>query len=564
MRTTLLTLEHLESRLAPAIFAVTTTNDAGAGSLRQALADADVDTKPDKIVFKLPPPTNSVSKIKLTSGELTSKGNVTIVGPGAGKLIIDGDNDSRILNVSDFADNTDSPISISGLSLLHGKVADGGGALRSKESLTLKNVVVSGNTASSGGGVFVSGTLAGTKVTVSNSLVTSNYATNFGGGLDFFNVSSVTISKTVVIGNTAAAIQGGGIHAVVDAVGTGITIQNSTIAGNTASQGGGIYLQSNNPDAKVKATISNSVVSSNESTNSDVLGGGGIFAGPGNIVISNSTVQSNKSVRNGGGIHVQGSNSLTIRNTTISGNHTTAANSSLSGGGGIAVEGDSADPLLPALIQGSKITDNFSARIGGGLFVKNGVALGISLTVISGNSAVAAGAGLFSTGTGASEVNLTISGGSISSNHSGFSGGGIFAEGSGDLSISSTKINSNVALGSGGGVFVYASSSVDVRNVEWFNNHAGLDGGAVYFYELPSFQVKAGSFKGNSATNGGGIYALNSEGSILGAKITQNYAHSAGGGVYGAGGGSVTLQIGKVSDNIAPTDPNTSGAITPV
>src|SRR5205823_3246560 len=109
--------------------------------------------------FHLPAPAaHGVNTIVLNGTELRSGGNVAIVGPGAGKLIIDGNNASRIFDFNDNASSADSPVSISGLSIMHGHATGGvgigsyalkdyGGGIYSAESLALKNVVISGNNA---------------------------------------------------------------------------------------------------------------------------------------------------------------------------------------------------------------------------------------------------------------------------------------------------------------------------------------------------------------------------------------------------------------------------------
>jgi hypothetical protein len=77
-----LRLLALERRCVPATIPVTSLADSGTGSLRAALAQADSLPGQDTIVFKLPaPPVNSDNIITLTSGELTNKGDVTIVEP---------------------------------------------------------------------------------------------------------------------------------------------------------------------------------------------------------------------------------------------------------------------------------------------------------------------------------------------------------------------------------------------------------------------------------------------------------------------------------------------------
>src|SRR5262245_66125415 len=47
-------VEGLEGRAVPAVFAVTTTADTGAGSLRQAIVDANAAPGADTIQFALP------------------------------------------------------------------------------------------------------------------------------------------------------------------------------------------------------------------------------------------------------------------------------------------------------------------------------------------------------------------------------------------------------------------------------------------------------------------------------------------------------------------------------
>ena len=61
-----------------------------------------------------PPLPHSENIITLTGGELTSFGNVTIKGPGAGRLILDGNNASRVFDINDTVSGTDSPATTDG------------------------------------------------------------------------------------------------------------------------------------------------------------------------------------------------------------------------------------------------------------------------------------------------------------------------------------------------------------------------------------------------------------------------------------------------------------------
>ncbi len=157
MKTITLTLRSLEPRVTPSTVTVTTTADSGAGSLRAALLTADALPGKDTIKFHLTPAAAGTENIiTLTSGVLKSKGDVTITGPGAGKLIVNGNAASGVFSFDDVT-TTDHPATISGLSIVNGKATNSGGGVFSNESLTLKNVVISGNQADIAGGVWVSG-----------------------------------------------------------------------------------------------------------------------------------------------------------------------------------------------------------------------------------------------------------------------------------------------------------------------------------------------------------------------------------------------------------------------
>ncbi len=70
-----------------ATFSVTSAADSGAGTLRDALTQANANADADTITFNLPPGTQSIT---LSSGALFIYNNVSIIGPGAGALKVDG------------------------------------------------------------------------------------------------------------------------------------------------------------------------------------------------------------------------------------------------------------------------------------------------------------------------------------------------------------------------------------------------------------------------------------------------------------------------------------------
>src|SRR5262249_37845014 len=118
-------LEPLEDRTLPSTLTVTNLLDSGDGSLRAEIAAA---ASGDTIVFD----PSLKGTITLTSGELAVATNLTIQGPGAGTLTVSGNNAQRGFHVLPNAN-----VTISGLTIANGNVADFGAGIESEGSLTL-------------------------------------------------------------------------------------------------------------------------------------------------------------------------------------------------------------------------------------------------------------------------------------------------------------------------------------------------------------------------------------------------------------------------------------------
>ena len=152
----------------------------GQTSLREAIAYANLGAASgDSIEFQ-----SGLSGTISLSSTLNITKALTIDGPGAATLIIDGNNATQIFNIDDGNPATSLPVSISGLTLTRGRaVNDVGGAIRNSENLTLTNSTLTGNSASYGGGIFDRGT-----VTLTNCTLAGNSAGSDGGGI--FNSSA--------------------------------------------------------------------------------------------------------------------------------------------------------------------------------------------------------------------------------------------------------------------------------------------------------------------------------------------------------------------------------------
>jgi len=93
-----------------ATLTVTSSADSGAGSLRQAIADA---APGDTIDFAVTGTTT------LTSGQLGVAKSLTVAGPGASNLTISGNNSNRVFSI------ISGTVTIAGLSLFDGPPAKG-------------------------------------------------------------------------------------------------------------------------------------------------------------------------------------------------------------------------------------------------------------------------------------------------------------------------------------------------------------------------------------------------------------------------------------------------------
>ncbi|HEX2736838.1 MAG TPA: hypothetical protein VHP57_01750, partial [Acidimicrobiia bacterium] len=257
-------------------FTVTTVADSGAGSLRQAVLDANANAGPDEIVFD---PSIDTQTITLTTGALSVTEELTVTGNGATNTIVDGNGTDRIFIISGLG-----AFMISGAMLQSGVSPSGdGGAVNSDGAVTIDATVVTDNSAPSDSG----GGIAAATVTIQNgSVVRANQAGDDGGGV--------------------AATSGD------------VTVTDSTIGGaapsdaNTAGGGGGGVAANGGT-----ATITSSTVSHNTAPGN----GGGVRASA--VVVAGSTVSNNSNGDQGGGIY--GSDSVAVSASAITGN--TAANS---------------------------------------------------------------------------------------------------------------------------------------------------------------------------------------------------------------------------------------------
>jgi CSLREA domain-containing protein len=296
-----------------ATISVTTATDVDLAdadcSLREAIVAADGDVAyngcpagdgADRIVFSLSLP----ATIALSSDLPAIHSTLTIQGPGAGELTIDGGDLHRLLDFQPLVS----------------------GAWLGVEDLTLTRGLAS----SSGGGASVA---IGAVAAFRRVHFLANKATNGGGGLEVISSSSapttVAVEECWFDGNLALGASGGGGLSVIGAL-AHVVVDRTTFSGNRAqsttggSSGGGLRLTDG------VLTLTRSTLSGNVAN----LGGGGIFlssatASP-TLTIRDSTLTLNRAdgdgdgVGDGGGltaaISVAYPATLDLANTILAGN----------------------------------------------------------------------------------------------------------------------------------------------------------------------------------------------------------------------------------------------------
>ncbi len=398
-------------------------------------------------------------------------------------------------------------------------------------NLTMNNAGVAPATASpgNGGGVHITGN--GTAV-INGGTISDNIAAAEGGGL-WNGTGTMTIIGTNIFENTASGVAadngGGGIY---NLNGGTLNIGNAEIRDNqangTAGSGGGIL-----NDLGATTIIVNSIISGNTANRA----GGGIENNAGTVNLENVSLNGNTtftSPGNGGGLHVSGAGMVTIVDGEV--------NNNIAGseGGGLW-NGTATMSINGTTISGNTALGALPDNGGGGIYNLNSGILVIEDAAITENVASgAAGSGggiLNDVGANVTIVNTLITG-----NTSNRAGGGI-ENNAGTVTLTNVALNSNTtftAPGNGGGLHVTGPGTVTITDGEVNNNTAGSEGGGLW--------------------NGSGLMAID------GTTISENTASGAaadngGGGIYNFNGGTLTIVDATISENVANGTLGSGGGI---
>lgn len=474
---------------------VTSTLDAGEGSLRAVLADPR--TAGHTVIFDKD--AFSTAQTVLVEQVIEIDAPVTIVGPAVDpedlifNVRLDGQDASQIFRIAKDVQG----VVLQNLEFANGR-ADRGAAIEIAESAEVKIQNCRfhnhhGDT--TGGAIYTYGDL-----TIEDSVFTDNTAGTRGGAL-FVLAGETTITNGLFRFNEAGD-RGG---AVAAHQGTLIIQGQSRFQDNHASHGGAVMVgQGGFPLDRDTLHIEDSLFRGNTATN------GGAIVNYWSATILHSVIQDNVASRDGGGI--RNHQRMDISSSSILGNQ---ANERY---GGVFNDG-----LMT--IEDSVLRDNHAATDGGGVFH-----------------------GYFASDTiEGRPKELIIERTEIADNTAGRDGGGIYSIRR--MQISDSWVHDNHALRNGGGIFTATiphdatlqdGGTIEIRNTTISDNQADIQGGGVYSSTLPSQS-------GSTATPKAPFHMLNST-------VAQNMA-GAGGGLYisGANDAVSTIYFSTIVQNIART-----------
>jgi predicted outer membrane repeat protein len=277
-----------------ATFTVTSLADDGsAGTLRWAVNQANAAAGVDTINFSVSGTIILGSVLEIISDDLVIDGS-------GQSVTISGNHAVRILYIG-----TGVSVTLANLSIINAQMAmGGGGAIVNLGTLTINNSYFSGNSANTGGGISTgSGTL-----TITNSIFSTNTADTYGGAIDITG-GSVSISGSSFLTNSATDTTAGGGGAIHGRNAL-LTITDSTFSGNTAGVvGGAVYVSAYGGFSSL--TLANSTLAGNSAVN-----GGAIYNSAGTVTITNTTFSGNTATGHGGALY-DDAGTLAMGNTIL-------------------------------------------------------------------------------------------------------------------------------------------------------------------------------------------------------------------------------------------------------
>ena len=338
-------------------------------------------------------------------------------------------------------------------------------------SLTTSNgTVFRENSGYRGGGIFSSG---GT-VTVEDSTLEKNTATDDGGAIAATQNSSLTVRNSKVLENKAVDTAGG-----ILAEKSTLEVTDSIVDGNRASVGGGLYIADIDAPGETKEDKPEHTITRTEITNNTADGqgiGGGIYLGAQKLTITDSKLTGNNTISKngqtqGGAIVAYSPGDFTLDNTLIQGNTADV-------GGGIHVLSTKLRDSHIILCNNTRITGNVANQFGGGIFLDNmnnpAVLELVNASVDNNTANVAGGIGNYGS------IVVLKDGAVLENNTAKQYGGGLYNKGKVTVESGATVMN-NTASTYGGGLYNKGEAIVE-SGAKLYNNHAAQAGDDVYLF----------------------------------------------------------------------------------
>lgn len=261
-------------------------------------------------------------------------------------------------------------------------------------------------------------------------------------------------------------------------------------------------------------------------------------ASAGNVTISGLRITGGREASDaGGGIRYQGTGTLSIQNSVVTGN-------SANNAGGIYVENGGT-----LSITGSTISNNDATYFKGGGISNLAGNTTITSSTVTGNTSYADGAGIYA----GLDGTVTVTNSTISNNEIlgiNYLGGGIYS-GNGGVTITGSTLTGNTSTGVGGAIYSKGGPVSITGNSSLTFNVAAFSGGALY-KDTGSLTVTDSVIDDNTATDedGGGIKSLGGTVTITRSSLQRNIASGVGGGLFNSGG-AVNIRDSVIAGNNA-------------
>jgi uncharacterized repeat protein (TIGR01451 family) len=459
------------------------------------------------------------------------------VGKGDGGVIYLNEGTLQMTNGSTFSANS----------------TDGNGPIYAINSTVLfDGITASGNRAASAGLLYADGG----QVTINNSQITQNEATDGDGGALILANGAIQITNSTFRENKTPDGDGGALHVTAGTVTISGATFEQNLAGDEADKEG---MRRGGALAIFTSTVTLNSSTWQNNTSGDhggaIYGLGSSLTGGGGSFINNRTVISGS----GGAIFWEG-NPLTLDSTvTFQNNRTAISPETLAQGRSGAVDNplqaQIKEAFTPKWLSMEELTERGWVKegrvevtpemIGGAAGMALGnvmAALQHPLPVDVGHLSLAVeDRPLIGPMARAVAETAVITTAVITR-----SGGAIYSRNA-DLTLTAPNFSGNQAEFAGGAVYA-EGGSLTVTGGNFSDNRAYLSPGGGLYASKMNGAVTGTTFANNRSANGGGAYAINSELSFENVTVRGNRADIDGGGLF-LYGGSHTVQNSLVEQN---------------